>query len=77
VWLSLQRAVLVQGRRTGPISGATTVEVIGIAVLFPLFGFGFGWVGVTAAFVAFVGARAAGILYLLRSSRAVLARPTV
>ncbi|MBT8336634.1 MAG: hypothetical protein KJO11_08520, partial [Gemmatimonadetes bacterium] len=45
VWLSLQRAVLVQGRRTSPISGATTVEVLGIALLFPLFGFGLGWVG--------------------------------
>ncbi|MBT8404850.1 MAG: hypothetical protein KJP18_13400, partial [Gemmatimonadetes bacterium] len=74
VWLSLQRAVLVQGRRTSPISGATTVEVLGIALLFPLFGFGLGWVGVTAAFIAFVGARLAGNVYLLRPMRQVLAR---
>ncbi len=74
VLLSLQRAILVQGRRTGPISGATFTEVAGIAVLFPLFGFGWGWVGVTAAFVAFVGARVAGNLYLLRPVRQVLAR---
>ena len=74
VLLSLQRAVLVQGRRTSPISGATVVEVAGIALLFPLFGFGFGWIGVTAAFVAFVGARVAGNLYLLRPVRQVLAR---
>lgn len=75
VLLSLQRAILVQGRRTGPISGATTVEVIGIAILFPLFGFGLGWTGVTAAFIAFLGGRLAGNLYLLRPVREVLARP--
>jgi hypothetical protein len=74
VFLSLQRAVLVQGRRTSPISGATVVEVTGIALLFPLFGFGLGWVGATAAFVAFLGARLGGNLYLLRPVRQVLAR---
>lgn len=74
VFLSLQRAVLVQGRKTSPISGATVVEVTGIALLFPLFGFGLGWVGATAAFVAFLGARLAGNLYLLRPVRRVLAR---
>lgn len=72
VLLSLQRAILVQGRRTGPISGATTVEVIGIAVLFPLLGFGLGWTGVTAAFTAFLGGRVAGNIFLLRSVREVL-----
>jgi hypothetical protein len=74
VYLSLQRAVLVQGRRTSPISGATVVEVTGIALLFPLFGFGLGWAGATAAFIAFLGARLAGNLYLLRPVREVLAR---
>lgn len=74
VLLSLQRAILVQGRRTGPISGATTVEVISIAILFPLFGFGLGWTGVTAAFIAFLGGRLAGNLFLLRPVREVLAR---
>jgi hypothetical protein len=74
VYLSLQRAVLVQGRRTSPISGATVVEVAGIALLFPLFGFGLGWAGATAAFIAFLGARLAGNLYLLRPVRQVLAR---
>jgi hypothetical protein len=43
-------------------------------VLFPLFGFGLGWVGATAAFVAFLGARLGGNLYLLRPVRRVLAR---
>ncbi|HSR43273.1 MAG TPA: hypothetical protein VLL48_13890, partial [Longimicrobiales bacterium] len=33
VLLSFQRAVLVQGRRTGPITGASATEVIGIAIL--------------------------------------------
>ncbi len=77
VLLSLQRAVLVQGRRTSPISGATVTEVACIALLFPLFGFGLGWVGVTAAFVAFVLARLAGNLYLLRAVRSVLAQSTL
>jgi hypothetical protein len=72
VLLSLQRAVLVQGRRTDPITGATTVELVGISLLFPLFGFGVGMVGVTAAFVAFVGGRLAGNLFLIRPVRRCL-----
>lgn len=75
VTLSLQRAILVQGRYTTPITGATTVEVIGIATLFPLLGFGLGWTGVTAAFTAFLGGRIASNLVLLRPVLGVLARP--
>lgn len=73
VLLSLQRAILVQGRRTDPITGATVVELVGIAILFPLLGFGLGMVGVTAAFLAFVGGRCAGNLYLVRSVNRCLA----
>ena len=72
VVLSLQRAVLMQGRRTHPITMATSIEVAGIATLFVLFGWGLGVVGVTAAFLAFLGGRLAGVLYLMRSSMEVL-----
>ncbi len=72
VLLSLQRAVLMQGRRTHPITVATSIEVTGVAVLFVTFGWGLDFVGVTAAIIAFLGGRLAGVLYLLRSSLEVL-----
>ncbi len=65
VLLAVQRAVLVRRRTTHPITVATGVEVIGIAVLFPLLGFGVGLVGVTAAVLAFLGGRVAGNLVLV------------
>jgi O-antigen/teichoic acid export membrane protein len=75
VVLSLQRAILVQGRRTRPITGATLTEVTGIVLIFAVFGWGFDLVGVTAAIVAFVGGRLGGNLFLVPSCRRVLARP--
>lgn len=66
VLLSLQRAVLVTGRRTGHITNATIAEVLVVALLFTVFGWGFNMVGVDAAFMAFLGGRAAGNLYLMR-----------
>jgi len=66
VLLSYQRAVLVQGRTTRPITVASAIEVVGIALLFSVFGWGAGMVGVTAATVAFVGGRLGGNLYLVR-----------
>lgn len=79
VLLSLQRAILVQGRRTRPITVATTIEVVSVGVLFVVFGFGLDWVGATAAFAAFLGGRTASNLYLiprcvrqLRASRAAV-----
>jgi len=74
VLLSFQRAVLVQGRHTGPITGATITEVLGIAIIFPLLGFWLGWVGVTAAITAFVVGRLGGVLYLMRPVAGVLRR---
>lgn len=73
VWLSWQRAVLVQSGRTGPITLATTVEVAVIAVLFVLGGWVFGLVGVTAAFLAFLGGRTGANLFLVRKVEASLA----
>jgi len=66
VMLSLQRAILVQGRRTRPITLATGIEVAMIAVLFPIFGWGVGMTGVTAAMLSFICGRAASVLFLSR-----------
>ena len=72
VLLSFQRAVLVQGRKTHPITVATSIEVAGIALLFTVFGWGVGLVGATAAFLAFLGGRLAGNVYLIRQCTRVL-----
>jgi len=74
VLLSFQRAVLVQGRRTRPITVATVIEVATIAALFPLFGWGIGMVGVTAAVIAFVAGRVGGVLFLLGKMRSTRER---
>jgi hypothetical protein len=72
VLLNLQRAVLMKGRRTRPITGASAVELIGVAALFPALAWGAGVMGVTAAFLAFLGGRVAANLYLVPKKRAVL-----
>lgn len=72
VLLSFQRAVLVKGLRTHPITVATVIEVLGIALLFVVFGWGVGLVGATAAFLAFLGGRVAGNVYLIRKCARVL-----
>ena len=76
VFLSLERAILIQARRTHPITVATAIEIAGIAVLFVIFGWGMDLVGVTAAFLAFLGGRLVGVLYLARSSLEVVRRAT-
>jgi len=72
VWLSFQRGILVTGRRTGPITVATAIEVGLIAVLFALTAWGFGWIGVTAAFFGFTAARAVANAYLSRQGDRIL-----
>ncbi|MCL7963950.1 MAG: hypothetical protein M8858_00865 [marine benthic group bacterium] len=72
VLLSYQRAILIKERRTKPITVATAIEVGGIALLFMLSAWGFGLIGVTSAFVAFVGGRLASNLYLAPYSIRVL-----
>ncbi len=65
VLLSFQRAILVQGRFTRPITAATAVEVGGILlVLFALIQ-GLNVVGVTAAAIAFVAGRLGSNSYLV------------
>ena len=73
VALAFQRALLVQTRHTRPITVATALEVGGIAVLFPLFGWGLGFMGVTAAMAAQLGGRALGVGFLTLRARSVLA----
>ena len=72
VLLSFQRAILIQGRRTRPITVATAIEVAMIALLFIAGAWGLELVGVTAAFAAFVGGRTASNLYLAPVSVRVL-----
>jgi hypothetical protein len=62
----------VLDKRTRPITGATAIEVGGIAVFFLVFGWGLGMVGVTAAFLAALGGRVAGVSYLAWPVREVL-----
>jgi len=65
VWLSMQRALCVSTRHTGPITWASTLEVVGIlAVLFVAIKMG-NWVGATAAAAAFMAGRVASNVYLI------------
>ncbi len=71
VLTGFQRALLVQARRTRPITLATILEVTVIVVLFPLLGWGLGWMGVTAAMAALVLGRLSGVLFLYGRVRKV------
>ncbi len=65
VWLSLQRALCVASRKTGPITWASTLEVVGIlTVLFITIRLG-DWVGATAAATAFMVGRLASNFYMI------------
>jgi progressive ankylosis protein len=72
VLLSLQRAILVEGRRTQHITVASAVEVATVALVFVALGWGMNLVGATAAFTAFLGGRLASNAYLLGGCRAVM-----
>ena len=69
VLLSFQRALLVQGRRTRPITIATALEVATVAVTFTALGWWVELVGVTAAVLAFVTGRLVSVSYLAGSAR--------
>jgi progressive ankylosis protein len=72
VALAFQRALLVKSRVTRPITTATAAEVAAISLLFPLFGWGIGLVGVSAATCAYVGGRVTGVLFLARRTAGLL-----
>jgi len=72
VLLTFQRAILMQARRTHPITVATALEVVGIALVFTLGGWTLGMVGVTAAFLSYVCGRVLSTAYLASRVRRVL-----
>ena len=72
VLLSLQRAVLVQVRSTGPITWATVIEVSGIVGMLLVLVQGWDLVGATAAAWAFVLGRLAGNAWLIPPCRVAL-----
>ncbi len=74
VLMSFQRAILMQARRTRPITVATTMEVAVIAGTFMIAGWGLGLVGITAAFAAFLTGRLVSTGYLLFAARKALGR---
>jgi progressive ankylosis protein len=74
VLLALQQAVLVQGRATRPITVASAIEVVAIAILFVVCGWWIGMTGVNAAVIALLGGRAAGNAFLMWPVRAVIRR---
>lgn len=71
VLLSLQRAVLVEGRRTQLITVASALEVMTVAMVFVALGFGLDLVGATAAFSAFFAGRLMSNAYLAWGSRGI------
>jgi progressive ankylosis protein len=72
VLLAFQQALLVQGRDTRWITGASAVEVASIGILFVLFGWRVGLIGVSAAMLALVGGRLMGGAFMVRPVRRVL-----
>ena len=74
VLLALQRAILVEGRRTRHITVASAVEVGTIASVFAVLAWGMDLVGATAAFAAFTCGRTLSNSYLFFGCRNLLAR---
>ncbi len=72
VLLSFQRAMMVNTRRTRAITVATALEVGGIAFFFPLLGWKFGLVGVTAAAISLLLGRMISNTFLLRPCKQAL-----
>ena len=66
VLLSYQRGILVQGHLTRPITTASVLEVLVIALGFVLLSQNFAMAGVTAAVIAFLAGRLVANLYLVR-----------
>jgi len=69
VLLSLQRSLQVARRDTGPVTWASLTEVVGISLVLAVTVGALGWVGVTAAAVAYLVGRLGANLYLWRALR--------
>lgn len=69
VLLNLERALLVHGRRTGPVTAASLLEVAGIGVSLLVGVLWLDLVGVTVAAAAYMIGRVAANLYLARPAR--------
>jgi len=69
VMLSLQRAILVHGRNTAPITWATALEIGGIVAALWIGTAGLNLVGATAAAIAFIAGRLLCNAALIRPSR--------
>lgn len=74
VWLSMQRAILVESRRTRHVTVASAAEVTMVALTFTTLGFGLDWVGATAAFASFFAGRLASNSYLSFACRGLVGR---
>ncbi len=72
ILMSFQRAILIQSRQTRPITIATILEVGMIALTFVIAGWELGYVGITAAFAAFVVGRLVSTAYLTVTGRKAL-----
>ncbi|UCF20714.1 MAG: hypothetical protein JSU87_04700 [Gemmatimonadota bacterium] len=77
VLLSYQRAILVQGRFTGPITTSTAIEVVGILVVLLALTQGWAMVGATAAAIGFIVGRLGGNIYLVRPCLHTIGRSKV
>ncbi len=76
VLLNLERALLVHGRTTGPVTTASVLEVSGIALALIACVVGLDMVGATAAAIAFMVGRVAANVSLLRPVRTALETST-
>ena len=74
VVLALERAILVDARRTQHITVASAIEVGTVAIIFVTLGWGLGLIGATAAFASFLGGRVASNTYLFAGCLGVLRR---
>jgi hypothetical protein len=70
---AFQRAMLVHGRRTGPMGWATAIELFTLALALAIFIAGFAMAGAVAAAIATLVGRGVGIAVLVGSVRRVVA----
>jgi len=74
VLLNLERALLVHGRQTGPVTTASLLEVLGMAAVLAIGVIGLDAVGVMVAAVAYMVGRLAANLYLGYPAKIVAGR---